>query len=141
MTVCKILKMKNNTKTQMPLSPHLGIYKWQINMALSICHRMSGVFLYIFLMKIIWLFALNVIFPESEMITFFNELLITSKFGKSILSLIGVCFYYHLFNGIRHMFWDIGHGFEIKTMQFTSILVLFCTLILSGITGALLFFG
>jgi succinate dehydrogenase / fumarate reductase cytochrome b subunit len=130
--------MKDNIQNQMPTSPHLWIYKWQINMVLSICHRISGVFLYIFLLKIIWIFSLNIIYPESPVVLFCNEVL-KSVYGKIAITFMSFLFYYHLFNGIRHLFWDMGTGFEIKTMQFTSILVLFCTFILTGITGFMIF--
>ena len=132
--------MKNSIQNQMPTSPHLWIYKWQINMFLSICHRISGVFLYIFLLKIIWIFSLNIIYPDSSIVAFYNGIL-KSTFGKFTITLFSMLFYYHLFNGIRHLFWNIGTGFEIKTMQFTSILVLFCTFLLTGLTGIMLFFN
>jgi succinate dehydrogenase / fumarate reductase cytochrome b subunit len=131
--------MKNDIQNQMPTSPHLWIYKWQINMFLSICHRISGVLLYIFLLAIIWIFSLNIIYPDSLFVITSNQV-IQSTYGKLASTLFSMLFYYHLFNGIRHLFWDIGTGFEIKTMQFTSILVLFCTLLLTGITGIMLFF-
>jgi succinate dehydrogenase / fumarate reductase cytochrome b subunit len=122
----------------MPTSPHLWIYKWQINMFLSICHRISGFFLYVFLLCVLWFFSFKIIYPTCSCINWMSEFFV-SNLGKVLICLGAGAFYYHMFNGMRHLFWDIGIGFEVKTMQFSSILVLFCALILTGITGFILF--
>lgn len=126
------------SKSEKPLSPHLGIYKWQINMFLSILHRVSGVALYCFLIAMIWWFSLSIIYPGSQTISIINNIAL-SKFGKSIIAFSSFFFYYHLFNGLRHLFWDIGVGFEIRIMKFTSLLILFCTSFLTIMTFILLF--
>jgi succinate dehydrogenase / fumarate reductase cytochrome b subunit len=127
-----------NSKSEKPLSPHLLIYKWQINMFLSILHRISGFALYCFLIVVIWWFSLSIIYPESQAISLINQIAL-SKFGKTIIGLCSFFFYYHLFNGLRHLFWDLGTGFEIRVMKFTSLLVLFCSSILTIMTFVLLF--
>lgn len=96
-----------------PLSPHLQIYKPQLTSLLSIAHRASGVFLVIgTLLLVYWLTALAQ-GPESyaQAQAFFG-----SGFGRSILFPWVFALFYHLCNGIRHLFWDMGVGFEITTV-------------------------
>ena len=99
--------------TNRPLSPHLQIYKPQLTSVLSITHRATGVFLTLgsFLL-IYWLVSLSM-GPASYAQA---QACFASWPGK--LLLIGVTFsvFYHLCNGIRHLFWDAGLGFEIETV-------------------------
>lgn len=123
-----------------PLSPHLLIYKWQINSILSILHRISGVFLHIFLIIFAWLFSLNIFYPECTCLMSINELIL-SKIGKFFICGISFLLYFHVFNGIRHLFWDCGKGFKIQTMQLTSIVVLSCATIFTILTAYILYFN
>ena len=96
-----------------PLSPHLQIYKPQLTAVLSIAHRASGIFLVIgTLLLFYWLMALAQ-GPESyaQAQAFFG-----SGFGRLILFPWVFALFYHLCNGIRHLFWDMGVGFEITTV-------------------------
>jgi len=113
-----------------PLSPHLQIYRWHISSLLSITHRISGVINLLGLILIFfWLILLS--FGESDYKLFL--LLINSFFGKFIL--IGfvwtMCF--HLLSGIRHLAWDLGYGFEIKTANISGIVVIISSLVLTVI--------
>ena len=95
-----------------PLSPHLQVYKPQLTSVLSITHRGTGVFLSLgALVLTYWLVSLAV----SEEL--FNSFHLHTSFWYGKLFLIGFVFslYYHLANGIRHLFWDIGLGLEIST--------------------------
>ena len=95
-----------------PLSPHLQVYKPQLTSVLSITHRGTGVFLSLgALVLTYWLVSLAV----SEEL--FNSFHLHTTFWYGKLFLIGFVFslYYHLANGIRHLFWDIGLGLEIST--------------------------
>jgi succinate dehydrogenase / fumarate reductase cytochrome b subunit len=95
-----------------PLSPHLQVYKPQLTSVLSITHRGTGVFLSLgALVLTFWLVSLAV----SEEL--FNSFHLHTTFWYGKLFLIGFVFslYYHLANGIRHLFWDIGLGLEIST--------------------------
>lgn len=108
------------TKETRPLSPHLSVYRWQVTNTLSIIHRLSGVALYFgSLLLPIWVFAVAFSGPFGEEIIF----LITHPF--SVLPLIGLsfAFFYHSFNGIRHLLWDIGKGFETKQLRNSGIAV------------------
>ena len=108
------------TKETRPLSPHLSVYRWQVTNTLSIIHRLSGVALYFgSLLLPIWIAAVAFEGPFGEQIIFF----ITHPF--SVMPLIGLtfAFFYHSFNGIRHLFWDIGKGFETNQVRNTGIAV------------------
>ena len=121
--------MKNKNR---PISPHLSIYKPQITSILSISHRMSGVFQSLGLMIIV-LLLLSLFLGESS--HEFFMLFINSLIGKAFLFFYVLSLCYHLFNGIRHIIWDIGFGFEIKNVYYSGILV-----ILFSITLALYIF-
>ena len=94
-----------------PLSPHLQIYKWQISSLLSITHRIVGVINFFAITLIcFWSLSLLLGVESYEIIhTFFN-----SFFGKFIA--IGLCwtFSFHILNELRHLFWDLGYGFDLK---------------------------
>lgn len=111
-----------------PLSPHLTIYKPQITSILSIFHRASGVFLSIGIPLIIyWLYALSGGPAAYETATaFFSHIII-----KIALFFWTAAFYYHLCNGIRHLFWDMGKGFELDTLRMSGIAVLVVATILT----------
>ena len=116
------------TDNQNPLSPHLQIYRWHISSLLSIAHRISGVINLLALILIFfWLIAL--ILGEDNYESFL--LTINSFFGKFIL--IGfvwsMCF--HILSGIRHLVWDLGYGFEIKTANVSGIIVIISSLVLT----------
>ena len=111
-----------------PLSPHLQIYRWQISSLLSITHRISGVINLIALILIFfWLVVLS--FGESSYELFL--ILINSFFGKFILVGFTWSMSFHVLGGIRHLFWDLGHGFEIKTANISGIIVIIFSLVLT----------
>jgi succinate dehydrogenase / fumarate reductase cytochrome b subunit len=95
-----------------PLSPHLSVYKWQITMLLSITHRATGVFLSLGLLLLAYWLLTVASGPEA-----YDQaaLHLNAWYGQIILVLFTFSLYFHLCNGIRHLFWDAGLGFEIKT--------------------------
>ena len=118
-----------------PLSPHLQVYKPQLTSVLSITHRGTGVFLSLgALVLTYWLVSLAV----SE--DLFNSFHLHTTFWYGKLFLIGFVFslYYHLANGIRHLFWDIGLGLEISTTYKSGYFTIFISVVL---TLATLFIG
>ena len=118
-----------------PLSPHLQVYKPQLTSVLSITHRGTGVFLSLgALVLTYWLVSLAV----SEEL--FNSFHLHTTFWYGKLFLIGFVFslYYHLANGIRHLFWDIGLGLEISTTYKSGYFTIFISALL---TLATLFVG
>ena len=111
-----------------PLSPHLQIYRWQISSLLSITHRISGVINLLALILIFfWLLFLS--FGESNYELFL--LIINSFFGKFILIGFTWSMSFHLLSGIRHLVWDLGYGFEIKTANISGIFVIISSLALT----------
>lgn len=92
-----------------PLSPHLQIYRWQIGNSLSILHRATGLALAFGLVALaFWLVALAG--GEESYRTAYRAF--ASPIGLLFLAGWSFAFFYHLFNGIRHLFWDAGWGFE-----------------------------
>ena len=113
-----------------PLSPHLQIYRWHISSLLSITHRIAGVVNLISLILIFfWLVVLS--FSENNYELFL--LLINSFFGKFILIGFTWSMVFHVLSGIRHLFWDLGYGFEIKTANISGIIVIISSLVLTVI--------
>jgi succinate dehydrogenase / fumarate reductase, cytochrome b subunit len=92
-----------------PLSPHLQVYRWQMGNTLSILHRLTGIALALGLVALsYWLVSL----AGGEESYEAAMRLFSSPLG--LLFLLGwtFSFLFHLLNGIRHLFWDAGYGFE-----------------------------
>lgn len=106
--------------TSRPLSPHVGIYRWQITNTLSILHRLTGIALSIgafFMVAWLWAAAYNGEYFEMWQSFFVSPL--------GIFMLVGwtAAFYYHLGNGIRHLFWDAGKGFALPNVTRSGVCV------------------
>lgn len=122
-------------KTDRPLSPHLQVYKPQLTSILSIFHRMTGVFLSLVAVGfVLWLMSL----AHSPECFAWAHGWIGSWFGEVILFGATYAFFYHFANGIRHLFWDAGYGFELETVYrsgwavvITSVALTFLTWILA----------
>ena len=119
------------TKSTRPLSPHLQIYSPQITSVLSILHRATGIALTlgtVFLTY--WLLAAAYGSNAFEKAQNFMG----SWFGQLVL--LGVCFslFYHLANGIRHLIWDTGYGFELSVLRVTGIVVVVVAFALTSLT-------
>jgi len=111
-----------------PLSPHLQIYRWHISSLLSITHRISGVINLLALILIFfWLIFLSL--GENNYQSFL--LVINSFIGKFILIGFTWSMNFHLLSGIRHLVWDLGYGFEIKTANITGAIVFISSLVLT----------
>ena len=111
-----------------PLSPHLQIYRWHISSLLSITHRISGVINLLALILIFfWLIFLSL--GENNYQSFL--LIINSFIGKFILIGFTWSMSFHLLSGIRHLVWDLGYGFEIRTANITGVIVIISSLALT----------
>jgi succinate dehydrogenase / fumarate reductase cytochrome b subunit len=122
-----------------PLSPHLTIYRWPITMTLSILHRMTGVALSLGLLILtVWLVAVS-----SGAGTYGQIFaLLDSIPGRLLLLAFSFAFFFHLCNGIRHLFWDVGKGFEMRQVNASAWLVVFASVSLTiGFWIALLVSG
>ena len=111
-----------------PLSPHLQIYRWHISSLLSITHRISGIINLLALILIFfWLTLLSIGENNYELFL----LIINSFFGKFILIGFTWSMSFHLLSGARHLAWDLGYGFEIKTANISGIVVIISSLIMT----------
>ena len=120
-----------------PLSPHLSGYKLQISSATSILHRITGVVLGAgAILLTLWLVSAAAgDGPFSIVQAFF-----ASWIGRIILFGFTVALFYHFCNGIRHLAWDAGKGYELPTMHRSGVLVFAATIILTvGFWGIALF--
>jgi succinate dehydrogenase / fumarate reductase, cytochrome b subunit len=92
-----------------PTSPHLSIYRWQIGNTLSILHRLTGAALALGLVALSYWFVSLAGGPDSYAAA---ARLFASPFGLAVLLGWTFSFLFHLLNGVRHLFWDAGKGFE-----------------------------
>ena len=111
-----------------PLSPHIQIYKWHISSLVSIVTRITGIINILAITLICFWFA-SLLFGESnyEII----QLLLKSLFGKFIALGITWSFSFQILSEIRHLIMDLGYGFEIKTTNFTGMIVIIFSFILT----------
>jgi succinate dehydrogenase / fumarate reductase cytochrome b subunit len=93
-----------------PTSPHLQIYRWQLTSMMSILHRISGLLLALGVIGLAWwLLAVD---AGGERYAHVARI-IASPLGLLLLFGFSLALVYHLLNGLRHLFWDMGWGFEI----------------------------
>lgn len=117
-----------------PLSPHLQVYRPQLTSMLSIMHRGAGVFLSLGTpVLVFWLFSLASGHYAYEQWLDFSSLLIVKLFMIAWTFAV----FYHLSNGIRHLFWDVGHGYELDALHKSGYMVLASAFILTGVAVAL----
>ena len=115
-------------KTNLPISPHLQIYKPQITSILSIAHRITG-FCLNFLLILVSLWVLSLALGE-EYYKIFTQLF-ESILIKIFLSLGFFGFFYHTLNGVRHIFWDFGFFIDNFSSSIFGIFIVILTTILS----------
>jgi len=116
------------SKAGRPLSPHLTIYRWPISMTLSILHRLTGVALSGGLVILtIWLLALSYGATAYEP----GAAVLGTRVGKLLLVAFSYAFFFHFCNGIRHLFWDIGKGFEMRQVVASAWSVVIASLALT----------
>ncbi len=111
-----------------PLSPHLQIYRWTIPMALSILHRITGAALGAGTVLLAWWLISLARGPDAYAQA---ETCLRSLPGQIVLFGFGWALIYHLLNGIRHLFWDVGLGFAIPTAKASGWLVLILSAVLT----------
>ena len=116
--------MKDNN----PLSPHIQIYNWHISSLVSICHRITGIVnITIITLICFWVALLLLGNSNYELIqNFFGTF-----FGKFIIIGTAWSFSFQILSEIRHLFWDLGLGFELKTSNVTGLIVIFGSFILT----------
>ena len=117
--------MQNNNN---PLSPHLGIYKWQISSLLSITHRIVGVINFLAI-TLICFWTLSLLLGENSYEV--TKIFLKSFFGKFIIISLCWTFSFHILNEIRHLIWDMGYGFDLKIAKITGVLAFVGSFILT----------
>ena len=120
--------MSNNNH---PVSPHLQIYRLPLTAILSITHRLTGIFLAFGCVMLVWLLASAAQGAES-----YAALVVHFQAWYGQVFLLGFLFslYLHFCNGIRHLFWDVGYGFELETVDLTAKLSIAMALVLTVAT-------
>lgn len=103
-----------------PLSPHLQVYRPQITSVMSITHRATGVALALgSLLLVAWLWAA----AYNENYYLFWQHIAAQWWANLLLAGWTFSLYYHLANGIRHLFWDMGKGFALPNVTRSGVLV------------------
>ena len=117
-----------------PLSPHLQVYRWQITNTLSILHRLTGVALGVgTLLMAYWLIAIAA-GPEAFATA---QGFVGGIVGRIILLGFTFALAFHFSNGIRHLFWDSGRGFELTTVHTSGWIVVIASVVLTLATWIL----
>ena len=110
--------MDNNN----PLSPHIQIYSWNISSLISISHRITGV-LNILALTLICFWIASMLLGSTSYEFIYN--IFNSFFGKFLVIGITWSFSFQILSEIRHLFWDMGYGFELTTSKISGIIVIF----------------
>ena len=107
-----------------PLSPHLQVYRMHLSMVLSFSHRATGVALFAGMLVFVYWLVAAAIGPEAYATA---RVVLGSWIGQFCLFGWTIALFYHLFNGIRHLVWDLGYAFEISEINWTCWAVLVAT--------------
>ena len=116
---------------QRPLSPHLGIYRWQLTMALSILHRASGVFLSVGAVVVVIILACIASGPASYE---FIQGWLVNPVGLLFLIAWTAALYLHMANGVRHLIWDMGVGLEKNCANQSGLYVVAFAVVATAVT-------
>ena len=109
-----------------PLSPHLQIYRWPVTMATSIAHRVTGVALSAGMLLLAWWLLAAALGPQAYHAF---AVLAANPLGQIVLFGLVWSLAFHLLNGIRHLAWDIGVGFEVSTANRSGVAVVLLSLV------------
>lgn len=115
--------------TARPVSPHLQIYKPQLTSVLSIVHRMTGVIAFMgSLFVMLWLVSLA---WDASLYNFLQRIVLSLPV-QILLFFWTLSLVYHLLNGIRHLMWDAGKGFELPEVYRSGWLVIVMSLLVTA---------
>lgn len=116
-----------------PLSPHLSVYRWQIQMVTSIVHRGTGLFLSVGLLLVAWVLIALASGPDAfANVTAFCR----SWFGMLLLVGWTWSLAFHFLNGIRHLWQDLGVGYAVKTFVTAGWVVTIGSFVLTALVWA-----
>ena len=120
-----------NRPVSRPLSPHLQVYRPQLTSMLSILHRLTGIALSIGALYLaVWVICAAASPSTYTYFQSFNG----SIAGRIVLGGWLFCLFYHLCNGIRHLFWDAGYGFELKDVYRSGWIVVVVSLVATALS-------
>ena len=121
-----------------PLSPHLTIWRWQVTMLASIMHRATGMALSLGAIVLAWWLISVSNGPEG-----YDSFMPYAAMPLGVVVLFGFtwAFAFHFCNGIRHLAWDLGYGFEKHTASKTGFLVFALSFLLSIAAFAMVWTG
>lgn len=125
------------SKTSRPLSPHLQVYKLPMLAVLSILHRITGVALSA---GAVLLPVILVSIASNQAVYDFVVKHLSAWYGLIVLFGFTLALMYHLCNGIRHLFWDAGYGFNPKTADKSGIAAVSVAFLLTASVWAIAFF-
>ncbi len=131
----QVMSEKNEIKKPRPrpLSPHLQVYSWLITSTLSILHRLTGVALSAGLLLVVCWLVILAYYPAD--FADFSEFM-RGPFGLAMLGGWSLALSYHMLNGVRHLFWDMGKGFELKNATRSGYAVLIGAVVLTAVIWA-----
>ena len=113
-----------------PLSPHLSVYRWQIQMVTSIVHRATGIALSVGLLLVAWALIALASGPDAfATVTAFCK----SWFGMLLLFGFTWSLAFHFLNGIRHLWQDLGIGYEVATFVRAGWVVVIGSVVLTAL--------
>jgi len=109
-----------------PLSPHLSIHKKLLTAIFSIFHRLTGISLTLgsFLL-VIWFLSISI----GENFYNYFQIISSNFIFKVILFFWTLAFFYHLFNGVRYLFWSFSLGMELRTVYLSGYIIALLTII------------
>lgn len=114
-----------------PLSPHLQVYRLPLTVVLSITHRLTGLAMAAGVVLLITVLFSVAAGPQAYAAA---QGLLDSWLGHLVLIAFTLALYFHLCNGVRHLFWDVGYGFDLDTVDKTAIATLVGAVVLTGLT-------
>jgi succinate dehydrogenase / fumarate reductase cytochrome b subunit len=114
-----------------PLSPHLQIYRPQLNSITSILTRITGNALLLGTLMVAWLFLAAA--TNAEYFAFADAVL-TSWFGDLVMLGSALAIWYHLFAGLRHLIWDNGYGLDMEKSDAMGVGIIIASVAMSIVT-------
>lgn len=123
--------MAGTGQTNRPLSPHLSIYRNDMGMMMSIIHRITGTGLALTGILLVWWFSAAAIGPGYFALV---DGILTSWAGTLVMLGSLWAFWYHFFNGVRHLRWDLGKGLGIGESNRSGWYVAICSVLFTALS-------
>ena len=120
--------MADSRPVARPLSPHLQIYRPMLTMMMSIMHRITGVALFFGSIFFVWWLSAA---AHSDNQFNFAQAFFAHWFGRLVMFGFTWALIHHMIGGFRHFIWDVGKGFELKTVELMARLNLVGSIVLT----------